>query len=109
MTAPFGKPHGKRSELPCLYTALEVATALRCSEWWVKEQARQRRIPFIKSGGAYRFTRAHVDEIFALLEERPTSGTLAPTPSTRRPSAKAGAPVTRLQARRPSRARRAAA
>lgn len=58
-------------DLPQLYSAAEVATALDCSEWWVKEQARRRRIPFIKSGSGYRFTKEHVQEIFNILEQRP--------------------------------------
>lgn len=28
------------------YRPAEVAAMLRCSVWWVKEQARRRRIPF---------------------------------------------------------------
>ena len=32
---------------------------LRCSEWWIKEQARRRRIPFSWIGGSYLFTEDH--------------------------------------------------
>lgn len=56
-----------------LYSACEAARALRCSEWWVKEQARRRRIPFLMLGGSYRFTAAHLDEIIAAFEVRPVS------------------------------------
>ena len=38
------------------YTAAEVASALRCSTWWVKDQARRRRIPHCWVAGSYRFT-----------------------------------------------------
>ncbi|MFI5703653.1 helix-turn-helix domain-containing protein [Streptomyces xanthochromogenes] len=58
--------------LPHLFRPAEVATALGCSEWWLKEQARQSRIPFTRLGGAYRFTEDHVAEIIRLFEERPT-------------------------------------
>jgi hypothetical protein len=67
-------------ELPRLYCADEVAEAIRCSEWWVKEQARRRRIPFVRVAGAYRFTAAHVTDIVRLLEEQPDEGSSAPAP-----------------------------
>lgn len=102
-------------ELPRLYCPDEVARAIRCSEWWVKEQARRRRIPFVRSGGAYRFTKDHVDEIIRLLEERPESGagTGRRTPRSgspgrvRRMTASTTAPAE-LRARTPRRARKAA-
>ncbi|MFI1498219.1 helix-turn-helix domain-containing protein [Streptomyces platensis] len=98
-------------ELPRLYSAAEVATALGCSEWWVKEQARRRRIPFIKSGSGYRFTKEHVQEIFNILEERP-QGTSTQFPEAgaarRRVRTQAGTPVVQLRARPPRRARNVA-
>jgi hypothetical protein len=45
---------------------------LRCSEWWVKEQARRRRIPFCWIGGSYLFTDEHIAAIVSLFEVRPT-------------------------------------
>ncbi|GHG60535.1 helix-turn-helix domain-containing protein [Streptomyces griseocarneus] len=57
--------------LPHLFRPADVAKALGCSEWWVKEQARQRRIPFTRVGGAYRFTAEHYAEIVTVFEERP--------------------------------------
>ncbi|MFC4515391.1 helix-turn-helix domain-containing protein [Streptomyces ehimensis] len=60
--------------LPHLYRPAEVAEALGCSEWWVKEQARRRRIPFTRVGGSYRFTAAHFVELVAVFEERPLWG-----------------------------------
>lgn len=44
---------------------------LGCSRWWVCEQCRRGRFPFVKAGGAYRFTDQHVQDIVALLEEVP--------------------------------------
>ena len=42
------------------YRPADVARLLRCSQWWVKEQARHGRIPFSWIGGSYLFTeRAH--------------------------------------------------
>ncbi|MFD8998606.1 helix-turn-helix domain-containing protein [Streptomyces abikoensis] len=57
--------------LPRLYHPSEIADALGCSEWWVKEQARQHRIPFTRLGGAYRFTAEHFAGIIRLFEEGP--------------------------------------
>nr|WP_079132269.1 helix-turn-helix domain-containing protein [Streptomyces nanshensis] len=57
--------------LPRLYTPEEVADVFGCSDWWLKEQARRRRVPFTRVGGAYRFTEGHVIEIVRLFEERP--------------------------------------
>jgi hypothetical protein len=83
---------------------------LRCSEWWVKEQARHRRIPFCWIGGSYRFTTAHVAEIVRLFEVQPvrSAGSVPPTGRTRQaaPETGSGAAV-RLVARVPRRARAA--
>ena len=54
------------------YTAAEVASALRCSAWWVKDQARRGRIPYCWVATSYRFTDEHMAEIQRLLERRPT-------------------------------------
>ncbi|GAA0496509.1 hypothetical protein GCM10010361_72490 [Streptomyces olivaceiscleroticus] len=98
------------NDLPRLYPASEVAEVLGCSEWWVKEQARRRRIPFIRSGSGYRFTRDHVQEILCILEERPedTSAPEKGSAPRRRTHAARSAPVVQLRARRPRRARGAA-
>jgi len=64
--------------LPYLYRPAEIAEALGVSEWWVKEQARQKRIPFTRPAGAYRFTAEHFAEIVHLFEERPTKGIREP-------------------------------
>lgn len=42
------------------YRAADVAERLHCSVWWVKEQARRRRIPYCWIGGSYRFTDEHI-------------------------------------------------
>lgn len=104
----------RRTGLPTSYSAAEVAASLGCSEWWIKEQARRRRIPFLRSGGGYRFTSDHVQEIFHLLEERPrqanpAQGRSARDSSTpRRGNSQPISPVTSLRARSPRRARNAA-
>src|SRR3954467_11036699 len=65
-------PRSTRSEPGAvLYTAREAARILRCSEWWIKEQARKRRVPFSRVGGKYLFTEAHLNEIISLFEVRP--------------------------------------
>ncbi|GGO55298.1 hypothetical protein GCM10012287_46250 [Streptomyces daqingensis] len=101
----------RETGLPPSYSAAEVATSLGCSEWWVKEQARRRRIPFMKSGGSYRFTTDHVREIFHILEERPRPAA-SPTESEavphRRVQTQPMGPVVSLRARRPRRTRNAA-
>jgi hypothetical protein len=91
------------------YRPAEVAQTLRCSEWWVKEQARRRRIPFFWIGGSYLFTEEHIVTIVSLFEVRPTEqsgplglvGRSAPHPGV----LDADAPG-RLRARAPRRARR---
>jgi hypothetical protein len=54
---------------------------LRCSEWWVKEQARKRRIPYSWIGGSYLFTEEHIAEIVRLFEVRPTTHVAASEPT----------------------------
>jgi len=94
---------------PVLHRPADVARMLRCSQWWVKEQARKRRIPFSWIGGSYRFTDAHVAEIIALFEVRPEDATAtAPTPrqAARHPGGhETGGTVIQLRARPPRRAR----
>lgn len=98
----------KTTALPQLYSAADVAQALGCSEWWVKEQARRGRIPFTKPGGSYRFTAEHFAEIMRIFESRPTESSSAAvpvSPAPRRRVATTAAPVTSLKARTPRRAR----
>ncbi len=96
--------------LPVLYRPAQIADVLGCSEWWVKEQARRRRVPFTRLGGSYRFTAGHLAEIIRIFEERP----LAPPEASTFPSARSAhrparaAPVAaepRLHARPPRRRR----
>ncbi|MER6613580.1 helix-turn-helix domain-containing protein [Streptomyces xantholiticus] len=102
----------RNASLPETFSAAEVAEALDCSEWWVKEQARRRRIPFLRSGSGYRFTKAHVEEIFHIIEERPDpaaiSGQNVAVPAGGHTSPRSDAPVVVLRARRPRRGRSAA-
>jgi excisionase family DNA binding protein len=94
-----------------LYRPAEVAELLGCSQWWVKEQARKRRVPFSWIGGSYRFTAEQVDEIVRLHEVLPTHGAPATNPIRRvTPIANGDAhPTGRLKARTPRRAARNAA
>lgn len=100
----------KERSLPLSYSAADVAASLGCSEWWVKEQVRRRRIPFMRSGGGYRFTGDHVREIFHILEERPSAATPADrdTKPQKRATTQPIGPVVSLRARSPRRARNAA-
>ncbi|MFJ3173040.1 helix-turn-helix domain-containing protein [Streptomyces roseus] len=63
----------KRDPLPHLYYPADVAKALGKSEWWVKEQARNHRIPYTKPGRAYRFTAEQFAEILRLFTQGPTA------------------------------------
>lgn len=104
--------------LPRLYHPEEIAEALGCSAWWVKDRARRSLIPHVRVGRAYRFTAEHFAEIVRLNEERPTrspSGAVAVPAATTPPVARARAsqprrPTTasttgRLRARPPRRTR----
>ena len=95
--------------LPPVYLPRDIAKALHCSEWWVKEQARRGRIPFSKPGGRYRFTAEHFAEIMRIFESRPAesgSTVAAAMPAQRRQAGALTIPVTRLKARTPRRAQR---
>lgn len=90
------------------YTATEVAQLLRCSPWWVKEQARKRRIPYCWIGGSYRFTDQHITEIARLCEVQPLNRTAtAPTATGHRRTRPDNEPATVVQlvARPPRRTR----
>ncbi|GAA0907702.1 hypothetical protein Vau01_014180 [Virgisporangium aurantiacum] len=93
---------------PPLYRPIEVARLLGCSEWWVKEQARKRRIPFSWIGGSYRFTDDHVNAIVEIFEKQPT---FSATPVPRKPATQGrpaeSADATQLKARAPRRLRSA--
>jgi hypothetical protein len=99
---------GPAPERPTFYRPAKVAEMLHCSEWWVKEQARKRRIPYCWIGGSYLFTPEHLAEIVRLFEVRPAekAAPASPVPSTptRRPASDGGEPVL-LRARTPRRAR----
>jgi len=94
-----------------LHRPADVARMLQCSEWWVKEQARKRRIPFAWIGGSYRFTDEHVAEVIRLFEQRPDTDGDVPGSSSRvgsarkRPLLPSETPVS-LRARVPRRARK---
>lgn len=92
-------PPGLPRPFPCnegedalarLYRPEEIAEALGCSTWWVKDRARRRLIPHTRVGRAYRFTTEHLAAIIRLHEEpaaQPTTQrTLSPTPPPRPPT-----------------------
>ncbi|MFC0527248.1 helix-turn-helix domain-containing protein [Phytohabitans kaempferiae] len=100
----------------CFYRPAEVARKLRCSEWWVREQARRRRIPYRWIGGSYLFTDEDIAEISRLFKVEPTASVPvipAPRRSPEQPSsveiaAESSRPSGRLTARVPRRARASA-
>jgi hypothetical protein len=99
-----GTPNG----LPRLYTAAEVAEALRCSKWWVLEQVRRGRVPcYSDVAGGYRFSAEHVATMLRLRERQPVE----PAPAVEAEWLEAAGPVAlvdepaRLVARVPRRAR----
>ncbi|UNZ21807.1 helix-turn-helix domain-containing protein [Streptomyces sp. 891-h] len=61
-----------QASLPRLYRPEEIAEALGCSAWWVKDRAKRGLIPHARIGRAYRFTAGHLDEIIRFHEECPT-------------------------------------
>ncbi|MEV5468092.1 helix-turn-helix domain-containing protein [Streptomyces griseoincarnatus] len=104
--------------LPRLYRPEEIAEALGCSAWWVKDRARRSLIPHVRVGRAYRFTAEHFAEIVRLNEQRPTrspggvptvpAATTPPTARTRASQPRRPTAVStteRLRARPPRRAR----
>jgi hypothetical protein len=114
MTAPHGvlhhstmppalvclRPHTENeAALPRLYRPEEIAEALGCSAWWVKDRARRSLIPHVRVGRAYRFTAEHFAEIVRLNEERPTRspGGAAAVPVATTP------PVARVRVSQPRR------
>jgi len=101
---------GPASTLPVLHYAADVARVLRCSKWWVEEQARHGRIPYSRIGGGYRFTDEHVAEIVRIFEHRPgdqPAALPAPRRAVQRPDDSDGSTVVYLKARTPRRARTA--
>jgi hypothetical protein len=106
---------GPASAPATFYRPAEVAAMLRCSEWWVKEQARRRRIPYSWIGGSYLFTDEHIVEIVRLFEVRPTTDAVAgesaviPNGRTTRRINDGNRPAIQLVARTPRRARAAGA
>jgi len=106
------RPHPRRTggqpDAPVrLYSPAEIAKALGCSEWWVKEQARKRRIPFTWIGGSYRFTNEHLTEIIRIFEKRPKPGSAAEIQVSSAPAPRVARTTTttiRLKARPPKRA-----
>ncbi|WP_071812594.1 DNA-binding protein [Lentzea guizhouensis] len=96
------------ADSPKLHKPVDVAKRLGCSEWWVKEQARRRRIPYSWIGGRYLFTDAHINEIVLICEKRPVSVETPVThqgESPRSVPSSGEQPVVRLRARPPRRAR----
>jgi hypothetical protein len=61
------------------FKADEAARRIGCSEWWLKEQARRRRVPYTWISGSYRFTAVQIAEIIAAQEVRPVD----PPPANR--------------------------
>ncbi|MGW6614970.1 DNA-binding protein [Streptomyces erythrochromogenes] len=105
--SPVPPAHPTAPPLPRLYRPEEIAAALGCSVWWVKDRASRTLIPFTRVGRAYRFTAEHLSEIVRLHETRPPS---APSLSTRaiRPVSlltMAVRPAAGLRARPPRRTR----
>jgi hypothetical protein len=102
MTGPAPAP-------TAFYRPAEVAALLRCSEWWVKEQARHRRIPYAWIGGSYLFTAAHVAEIVRRFEVQPVdngaTANVVRLPAPRPQAVDGGESPVRLRARPPRRRR----
>ncbi|GGK11550.1 hypothetical protein GCM10010124_00220 [Pilimelia terevasa] len=94
---------------PQTHRPAAAAKLIGCSEWWLKEQARKRRIPYAWIGGSYRFTDQHITEIITTFEVRPEhQPTRTGIGATRKPrTVMKVAPVVELRARIPRRTRQA--
>lgn len=99
-----------------LHKPEDLAAMLGRSKWWVCEQCRRGRFPFVKAGGSYRFTDQHIEEILAILEQTPAglskNGMTRPGRPPRRASPSkptSASPTVQLRARPPRRQRRAQA
>src|SRR5262245_17739235 len=66
MNRPTPPPNG-------FHRPAEAAAMLHCSEWWLKKQCRQHRIPYAWIGGSYLFTDEHIAEIIRRFEVRPAN------------------------------------
>lgn len=66
---------GPDTPLPQVYEPNEVATALRISENWLEEAARQRRIPHLRCGRKLRFSAENVQEIIRQITVLPITAT----------------------------------
>jgi len=93
---------------PIFYLPRDVARIFKCSEWWVKEQARRHRIPFCWIGGGYRFTPDHLIEIARQFEHKATPAQVISIEARRKrlPRDSPARPAE-LRARLPPRAQRA--
>jgi hypothetical protein len=98
---------GAGTQPTAYYRPTEIAKLLRCSEWWIKEQARRRRIPYAWIGGSYLFTDEHITAIVRLFEVQP--GDPAPASGAARilrsMATPGGDTSSRLRARPPRRLR----
>ena len=84
---------------PLLHTPEEAAETLRCKESWLKDQARQRNIPFTLVGGAYHFSRKHLEWIVDHFEVLPEQRQTAPAPRRKAAAEPLPTGMTPLQAR----------
>lgn len=93
-----------------VYTADQAAALIggTCKASWLRKQAREKKIPCRKIGGAYNFTDADIAEILAIVEQRPAEKAApvqvkAAKPRAGARPAEASLPtgVTQLRARQP--------
>lgn len=99
-----------------VHTATEAAAIIggTCKPSWLRQQAREKKIPCRKIGGAYNFSDADIAEILAIVEQRPAEKPAAPAPAktakqrsaTRPAEASLPAGVTQLKPRQPRAMRR---
>jgi hypothetical protein len=106
---PAGEPSQAAAPPPPpaeLAHAADQAAAIiggSCKGSWLKQQARDRKIPYTRIGGSYHFTDEQLAEIIRIFEV-PARRSAAPAPASRAPSATrpavpTGVPL--LQAREP--------
>lgn len=70
--------------VPRLYTIAEAAELTRMSEYWLREQCREKKVAHHRLGRCYRFTETGLLQLLATTRVEPGQQDLAPTRHHRR-------------------------
>jgi hypothetical protein len=81
---PTRGPGATSASARLTWNAVEAGLRLSCTATWLREQARNNRIPYTKLSGSYCFTDEHLIEIIRIFEVRPHRPASPPQPSAAR-------------------------